>query len=992
MKKLVLIILMMAQFGFSQVGINTTTPNAQLDIQSSNQVTPSNTDGILIPKIDAFPLTNPTALQQGMMVYLTTISAGKQPGFYYWDNVTVNWIGLGGSAASSGWETTGNLGTNPAVNFVGTTDNNDLIFKRNSIGSGVISLYNTAFGNNVFTSNTTGNINTAFGSFALSSNTIGNSNTAVGTGSLGANTTGNWNTSVGADNMNLNNGSANVAVGSFALQSNVSGNYNTAVGTDALLNTTGSDNIALGFQAGLSNESGNSNIMIGNGTSVPNLNGSFQMSIGEVIYGADMSTTALGKIGIGVPVPTEKLEVAGKTKTTDLQVTTGAVAGNVLTSDALGNATWQAPNAGNSWSINGNSNINPNTNFIGTTNNIEVFFRMGNQISGVIGASDTSFGRNSLGVYSLGNENSAFGVLSLGSNLLSGSQNTAVGNKSMASNTTGSFDTAIGYQSLYTNTTGTINTANGYQSLFSNTAGNNNTAVGGYSLRANTVGNSNVANGYSALYFNTAGSFNVATGFSALYRNTTGALNTANGSAALYSNTTGYENTATGAGSLYTNSTGYQNVANGLDALYFNTIGTGNVAAGYRTLYNNTSGNHNVANGFRSLYSNTAGVGNIAFGFQSLYSNTTGNTNIAAGSGALYSNTNGQSNIAVGPATLYLNTTGNGNIATGISSLYSNTIGNNNIGFGYRSLYLNTSGNFNIAIGDLALNSNTTGSSNIANGSQALFSNTTGSNNIAIGNQAGYNETGSNKLYIENSNSTTPLIYGEFDNDLVKVYGNIKVDNITTAGNEMQLVNKNNFVHNNGNQIFGSGGDDLILSSQEGSPETAGFYGDGNAVTIWSAGDGNQGQAAALVYFLDEDAFDGANTNPYDNSALKSYITPTGAYVQVSDKNKKENIVKIENASEKIDTISGYTYQFKLSSEEIKKGNKAIVSSGVLAQEIEKVLPEAIQKNEKGEYFVDYAAITPLLIEAIKAQNEKIKTLENSQIEILKRLEKLETK
>ena len=92
MKKLVLIILMMTQFGFSQVGINTTTPQAQLDIKSSNQVTPSNTDGILIPKIDAFPLTNPTALQQGMLVYLTTISAGKQPGFYYWDNVTVNWI------------------------------------------------------------------------------------------------------------------------------------------------------------------------------------------------------------------------------------------------------------------------------------------------------------------------------------------------------------------------------------------------------------------------------------------------------------------------------------------------------------------------------------------------------------------------------------------------------------------------------------------------------------------------------------------------------------------------------------------------------------------------------------------------------------------------------------------------------------------------------------------------------------------------------------
>ncbi len=90
----------MAQFGFSQVGINTTNPQAQLEIKSSNQLTPSNTDGILIPKIDAFPLTNPTALQQGMMVYLTTISAGKQPGFYYWDNVTVNWIGIGGTGSS----------------------------------------------------------------------------------------------------------------------------------------------------------------------------------------------------------------------------------------------------------------------------------------------------------------------------------------------------------------------------------------------------------------------------------------------------------------------------------------------------------------------------------------------------------------------------------------------------------------------------------------------------------------------------------------------------------------------------------------------------------------------------------------------------------------------------------------------------------------------------------------------------------------------------
>lgn len=52
---------------------------------------------------------------------------------------------------------------------------------------------------------------------------------------------------------------------------------------------------------------------------------------------------ATGNLGIGATIPTEKLEVAGKTKTTNLQVTTGAGAGKVLTSDASGNATWQTP-------------------------------------------------------------------------------------------------------------------------------------------------------------------------------------------------------------------------------------------------------------------------------------------------------------------------------------------------------------------------------------------------------------------------------------------------------------------------------------------------------------------------------------------------------------------------------------------------------------------------------------------------------------------------
>ena len=90
------------QLGNAQVGIGTTTPNAQFDIRSSNQATPSNTDGVLIPKIDVFPATNPTAAQQGMLVYLTTATTfGGNPkpiGFYYWNNSPADWIGISSAA------------------------------------------------------------------------------------------------------------------------------------------------------------------------------------------------------------------------------------------------------------------------------------------------------------------------------------------------------------------------------------------------------------------------------------------------------------------------------------------------------------------------------------------------------------------------------------------------------------------------------------------------------------------------------------------------------------------------------------------------------------------------------------------------------------------------------------------------------------------------------------------------------------------------------
>ena len=76
----------------AQVGIGTTNPKSTLDIPASNAAAPSSTDGILIPRINAFSASNPGANQDGMLVFLSAAISGYPKGFYYWDNTLTDWI------------------------------------------------------------------------------------------------------------------------------------------------------------------------------------------------------------------------------------------------------------------------------------------------------------------------------------------------------------------------------------------------------------------------------------------------------------------------------------------------------------------------------------------------------------------------------------------------------------------------------------------------------------------------------------------------------------------------------------------------------------------------------------------------------------------------------------------------------------------------------------------------------------------------------------
>jgi hypothetical protein len=162
-------------------------------------------------------------------------------------------------------------------------------------------------------------------------------------------------------------------------------------------------------------------------------------------------------------------------------------------------------------------------------------------------------------------------------NNTTGSGNTALGWRSLFSNTDASFSTAVGVGALVLND-GTSNTAVGAAALLLNSTGINNTAVGTGAM-VNNNGSNNNAFGVDALFANQS-SFNNAFGGSALYSNETGAFNTAFGNEALSNNVSGAENTAVGDLALTGPTDGSFNTALGAMAGIEAGIGINNIYIG----------------------------------------------------------------------------------------------------------------------------------------------------------------------------------------------------------------------------------------------------------------------------------------------------------------------------------------------------------------------------------------------------------------------------
>jgi len=115
-----------------------------------------------------------------------------------------------------------------------------------------------------------------------------------------------------------------------------------------------------------------------------------------------------------------------------------------------------------------------------------------------------------------------------------------------------------------------------------------------------------------------------------------------------------------------------------------------------------------------------------------------------------------------------------------------------------------------------------------------------------------------------------------------------------------------------------------------------------------------------------------AATNITGDTAIDGALTVTGDITAFysSDSRLKDNIKPIEDPLTKVLSISGNTYTWN------ENSNKEGEDVGVIAQEIQEVLPEAVTVKGDGYLAVDYHKIIPLLVEAVKELTEKVQALE----------------
>src|ERR1700733_14505072 len=469
------------------------------------------------------------------------------------------------------------------------------------------------------------------------------------------------------------------------------------------------------------------------------------------------------------------------------------------------------------------------------------------------------------------------------------------------------------------NVTLNLNTANVPQLNTANTFTGNQTVKGNVAATGAISAATSFNIGGSQFVYGSAPSQN---GFFGLAGNftMTGLGNTATGFLALSSNTSPTGNTAYGAYALSANTTGTGNSAIGYQALENNTTGIENTANGYQALAINSTGYFNTASGWQSLYANTTGIYNTATGAIALAANTTGYFDTATGGFALAANTTGNSNTGDGMEALVANTTGSSHTASRASAIWSNTTGSQNTAIGFQSLFLNTTASGNTADGYEAL-LNSTSCCNVAVGDLALQFVSTGQANTGVGNHAGATADSS---YVTGSNNTT-LGTGT-------KLGTGTLTNASALGANAEVDASNS----------------LVLGSINGV--------NGQTATV-KVGIGTTTPDNNLTVNGSADKPGGGSWGTYSDGRLKSL-----------DGNFNEGLSEVLK-------IRPVRYRYKPDNAMgIRDGEEHV---GVVAQEVQKIIPEAVTENSKGYLLVNNDPVIWAMLNAIKEQQREIRALKS---------------
>ncbi len=247
----------------------------------------------------------------------------------------------------------------------------------------------------------------------------------------------------------------------------------------------------------------------------------------------------------------------------------------------------------------------------------------------------------------------------------------------------------------------------------------------------------------------------------------------------------GIMNTFVGARSGEKNTTGAENVFVGYGAGFKNTKGENNICIGHSAGEHNETADNNIFIGSKSGNLNTSGIRNTYVGYSSglRASSNSNNTYIGFEAGR---NNEGSDNTFIGRASgktpsSGLIHSGKSNTCVGAESGESIRGADYNVILGKGSGTATDYGDYNCFVGHESGYSNRGGDSNTYIGNWAGYSNVSGEGNVFIGNSAGFIESGSEKLYIDNTGTPSPLIWGDFDADKVIINGDFRAIGVSSS-------------------------------------------------------------------------------------------------------------------------------------------------------------------------------------------------------------------